>query len=331
MKTPVRFVALLLLLLLPFGGAAAAQDETPTLRMGLLPVLDTLPFYIAQQNGYFEEVGIVVEGIPVASPVQRDELLQAGEVDGVLNEMTTTALFNREETQLQIVAVARIPYENAPVFRVLAAPGSSATSPADLAGVPVAVSPNTIIEYTTFRMLQQAGLTAEQIVFQPVPAIPERFQLLMQGQIPAATLPDPLAQAAVEAGAVPIIDDSAYADYSVSTLSFRTTYIEEQPTAVAAFLAAWTRAVEDLNADPDAYRGVFLENVNVPPAIQETYVIPPFPVAQLPTPDQWDDVMDWLVFKELLDAPVAYEASVNPAFLPVIEMEATPDATETGG
>ena len=71
------------------------------LRVGLLPVLDTLPFYIAQEKGYFAEAGVEVEVVPVASPIERDQLMQAREIDAMLNEMTSTALFNREGIQVQ--------------------------------------------------------------------------------------------------------------------------------------------------------------------------------------------------------------------------------------
>lgn len=323
-------LTIVMLVLLMVVGGAAAQTELPVLRVGLLPVLDTLPVFIAQEQGYFEEAGITVEVIPVASPVQRDELMQAGEIDGMLNEMASTALFNREGVQVQTVAVARIPFENAPAFRILAAPNSGFTSVQDLAGVGIGVSLNTIIEYTTTRVLEAEGLATDQIVFESVPAIPERFQLLMSGDLQAATLPDPLASAAIAAGAILIADDANYAQYSISTLTFSVAAIETMPDAVAGFVTAYTRAVEALNADPEAFRETLLTNVQVPEPLQQVYQIPPFPVAQIPAEDEWADVNAWLIGKELLEAPLAYEESINPAFVPEVEMEMTPEATEAG-
>lgn len=45
----------------------AADGPVETLRMALLPVLDVLPFHVAQQNGYFDQAGVKVELIPVKS------------------------------------------------------------------------------------------------------------------------------------------------------------------------------------------------------------------------------------------------------------------------
>ncbi|MCC6906093.1 MAG: ABC transporter substrate-binding protein, partial [Anaerolineae bacterium] len=237
---------------------ATAEESAPapegSLKIALLPILDSLPYYVAAQNGYFEDAGLTVEVLPVGSGLERDQLMQSGEIDGMLNEMSSSAIFNREATQVQVVMTARKAYDDAPLFRVLAAPGSGIASPADLAGVPIGIGENTIIQYMTERVLQAEGLSAEEIVGQNVPAIPERFQLLMQGQLQAATLPDPLAQSAIEQGAVLVIDDSAHPEVAVSVLTFSSASLESKPQAVRAFLAAWSRAAEDINADPEAYR-----------------------------------------------------------------------------
>ncbi len=181
--------------------------------MGLLPILDILPFYVAEQKGYFEAEGIKVEFVPVKSAQERDALMQAGEIDGMLNDLISTGLFNRDNAQIKIVSTARRAYPESSQFRVLAAPDSNLNTTRDLAGVPIGISQNTIIEYITDRLLEAEGLTPEQIEIVEVSAIPVRFEQLMASQIQAATLPDPLAQGAMAAGATLVVDDSRYTQY----------------------------------------------------------------------------------------------------------------------
>ena len=121
------------------GGKSAMAEETATLRLALLPVPDVFPVYVAQAKGYFEEAGITVEALPVGSAVERDQLQQAGSIDGMINEVGGAMLFNRDKVQMKIVSFARIPMGDAPLFGVLAAPGTTKKAVADLAGVPVAV------------------------------------------------------------------------------------------------------------------------------------------------------------------------------------------------
>ena len=76
------------------------------------------------------------------------------------------------------------------MFAVLAGPKSRLSRAADLAGVPVAISKNTIIEYTTRHLLKKSGLQPDRIKVMEVKNIPVRFQMLMAGKIKAATLPE---------------------------------------------------------------------------------------------------------------------------------------------
>jgi NitT/TauT family transport system substrate-binding protein len=290
------------------------QAEDTNLKMGLLPILDTLPFYVAEQKGYFEDEGINVEFVSVKSAQERDALMQAGEIDGMLNDLISTGLFNRDEAQIKIVATARRGYPGSPQFRVLAAPGSGINSAQDLAGVPIGISQNTVIEYITDRLMEAEGLSSDQIEIVEVSAIPVRFEQLMAGQIQAATLPDPLAQGAVASGAALVVDDGQYTQYSQSVLSFSTEAIESKPNTVKKFLNAWNRAVSDLNSDPDQFSDLLIEKGRVPESIQGTYQMPPFPEGEVPSQAEWQDVVDWLLDKGLIDQPITYEDSVSTGF-----------------
>jgi NitT/TauT family transport system substrate-binding protein len=188
-------------------------------------------------------------------------------------------------------------------------------SPADLAGVPVAISENTIIEYITSRLLEAEGLTPDQVATRSVPAIPERFQLLMESKIEAATLPDPLAQSAITSGANLVVDDASHPEYAVTILAFGADSLRDNPEGVRRFLKVWNRAAEEINADSAAYRALLLEKVRVPKNVQETFSIPPFPIGEIPTERQWGDVTSWLIAKGLIDGDAPYATSVTGEFL----------------
>jgi NitT/TauT family transport system substrate-binding protein len=315
-RSGFRLIALLfigtLLGVLPLSQARAADRP---LKVALLPILDVLPFYVAEEEGYFKASGLDVKGVPVASGIERDQLMQSGEIDGMLTELTTTAAFNRHGSQVKIVRTARMPYPDFPLFRVLAAPKSGIKTPMDLAGIPIGVSMNTIIEYVTDQLLISRGLDPAKIVKKSIPVIPERFHLMMQGQIKASTLPDPLGKSALDAGAVEIVSDSEYPVFSVSVLAFRVKALQFKPEDIRLFLKGWDLAVSKINNDPESCRPIFLRRIPVPENIRKTYKIPPYPRNSVPDDAQWAGVMDWMKSKGLLDRSVAYEQSVTTSFL----------------
>lgn len=304
--------------LLPLG-QPGAQAQTK-LKMGLLPILDVLPFYVADQAGYFADEGLEIELVPVSSALERDQLLLAGEIDGMLNDLISTGIFNQDEARIQIVAMARRAYEDAPQFRILAAPRSNITIPNDLKNVEIGISENSVIHYIAQRIMEENGVSADELSWIAEPNIPVRYQLLMEGTMKAVCLPDPLAQAAIEGGAILIADDTSLveSEFSQSVLTFRTDIIEDNPEAIEAFLRAWMRAAEDVNADPEAYRDLWIENTNVPDNVRDSYELPPFPTYAITQPLAWDDTMTWLVELGIIDEAPSYESSVNPAFLDAI-------------
>ncbi len=294
----------------------SAEGKVETLRFAMLPILDVLPFHVAEQNGYFEEVGVQVEGVAVKSAQERDTLIQTGQADGMVSDLIAATVFNQDGAQIKAVRTARAVYPGAPQFRLLAKPTSEITSPAGLAGIPVAVSENTVIEYITHRMLEKAGLSREQIAVQEVTAIPVRFELLINGEIEAATLPDPLASGAMAAGAVLLMDDTAIPDLSLSIVAFSVETLQDKPEAVRRFLRAWSMAVDELNSNPEAYDGLLIEVGRVPESIQGTFEMPPFPEDIVPRPEPVADAVQWARDEGLVQNDVPYDEMVDDAFLP---------------
>jgi NitT/TauT family transport system substrate-binding protein len=308
---------LVLVVLITAGLPAKLWAQTDhSLKVALLPILDTFPFYVAEARGYFDQNAVAVTAIAVSSGLERDQLMQSGAIDGMLNEMATTANFNREQARVRIVAIARKAYPQYPLFRILSAPGSHLSSAADLKKIPIGIAKNTIIEYVTDRLLAAEGLSPAQIIKKSVPAIPERYQLLLQGRLKAATLPDPLAKSALEAGAGAVVDDSTHPLYSISVLSFSIETLKTKADAVRRFIKAWNQAAHDINSDPESLRSLLLQKIRVPENIQQTYRIPPFPLREVPGSESWADVMNWMVTKGLLKAPIPYKDSITADYLP---------------
>jgi NitT/TauT family transport system substrate-binding protein len=315
MSKLVRLVSVVLLALI-FAGCVPAKPEEPKLKLALIPVLDTIPIFIAQQNGYFAEQGITIETVPVKSPQERDVLVTTGQVDGVLTDLQSVGLLNKDAPKLKAVYTARRPFPDAPMFRILAGPKTNITTPADLKGVPIGISANTVMEYLADRMLAGEGLTPDEIAKIEIGQIPVRFEQLMNGNIQAAALPDPLAQGAIAAGARLIVDDSKYADLSQSVLTFTTEALKAKPDTVKKFLVAWEKAVNELNANPDKYRGVLIEQGRVPASIQDSYAMPPFPGRGVPSENEVRDVVTWLKAKGLVGRDIPYSDVVDASLLP---------------
>ena len=296
--------------------SACAPQSTKTLKIAVLPIIDTLPMYVAQQEGLFAKYGVNVEFIPVASAPERDQILAAGGADGTVNETLAVMLFNKENVQMQVVRYALRPTPNNGHFFILASAQSGIDTFDDLKGVEIGVSQGTVIEYVTERLLQAEGFTSEEIKTIAVPKIPDRMALLASGELHAGVMPDPLASLVVSQGGVVVADDSSHPEYGFSVISFRKAVIDANPQSVKGFLAAIEEATALLNAEPATYKNVLSEQKLVPPPLLQAYQVPVFPTAGVPTAEEWNDALNWLKEKDVLTADVAYEESVNASLLP---------------
>lgn len=327
MHTRVRFfhsalLAISLILLLAACQPASAPTSTSapaepvTLRFSVLPILEALPMYVAQKENLYEKHGVKVELVPVASAPERDQLIAAGQTDGMINEALSTAFLNKDKVQAQVVRFARAATAEEPLFSILAAGNSGIESPEDLKGVEIGISEATIIEYLTDRLLQSEGFTADEIKKIAVPKIPDRLNLLGTGELKAATLPEPPVSLALLQGAKLILDDSKLPELSYSTITFRKDAIDQNPQAVSGFLAAIEEAVGLINADPAKYGDLLVEQQVVPPMLAGKFEVPPFVTAGVPSEAQWKDMISWAVEKGLLEKELPYADSVNASLLP---------------
>ena len=296
-------------------GCDLFHTEPGSLKIGVLPILDVLPLYVAEQEGYFTAEGVDVELVPFSSAVERDVALQTDQIDGEVNDLVSVALLNNDDDRVRVVRTAMRATPEKAMFVVLSV-DDAIQSATDLKGKEIGISGNSVIEYVVDRLLQAEGLSADEVVKQEVPKIPVRLELLTNGNIPAACLPEPLASLAQASGAHIVTDDRAHPEYaqSVVTLSART--LGKKAAAVKRFLSAYEKAVAALNGDPDKYRPLLIEQGRVPEPVKDTFEMPPFPPAGVPTEAEVADVLDWMAAKEILSRDLAYGELVTDDYLP---------------
>ena len=306
----------ILLLVTGLTACASPPAQPVEIKFAALPVLDTLPIHVAEEEGLFEKHNVIVEVLPAGSAPKRDEMINAEQADGMVNEVVSTIFYNRDETQVQIVRYARTATSDSPIFFILSSGQRGITDINQLKKVEIGVSHGTVIEYLTDRLLQAEGFSNEDIKTVAVPDIGQRMALLGSGELEAAMLPDPLASLVRQQGAVIVIDDSSHPEYSHSTVAFRKAFIDENPEAVRDFLAAWEDAVDLINADPQKFADLMVDRKLVPAPLEGQFPVPIFVKAGVPSQEQWDDTIDWVAEKELDAGKASYKTSITTEYIP---------------
>ena len=199
----MKHIAVLFITLFIYANAAAES-----LKIGLLQIEDSVPFYVAEKEGFFNQENVRVELVPFLSALERDSALAAGAIDGAISDPIGALLLDKGRGLLKITSLGLGKTSAEGVFAILAAPSSEIHTLDDLKGVEIAVSNSTIIEYVTDRLLEQQGFSPEEITKVEVKKMPIRMQMLLSGSVQAATLPEPLSSIAAGKGARVLIRDA---------------------------------------------------------------------------------------------------------------------------
>ncbi|WP_290598118.1 MULTISPECIES: MetQ/NlpA family ABC transporter substrate-binding protein [unclassified Archaeoglobus] len=299
--------ALLTVALLVMGCSAEKPAETK-IRIGILPIEDSLPIVVAGDEGIFSKHGLEVEIISFNSALERDAALMAGDVDAVITDPLAVILLRDKEYDVRIVSICLGKKPDEGVFAILAAPNSTISTVKDLNGKEIAISSNTIIEYITDVMLSKYNISYKKV---EIKQIPVRLRTLLDGKVDAATLPEPLASYAMSQGAKLILSDAMMNESLTQTvIVFRGDFVDDHKDEVKKFLESYREAVKKINSEKDRYREKFIEVARVPENIANSYPMPEYPEPEKFPINFYQRYLDWATKKSLISKEVAYEEAV---------------------
>jgi NitT/TauT family transport system substrate-binding protein len=284
-------------------------------RIGTLPTEDSLPLWVAQNQGYFAIERIPkVEIVEFQSAQERDAAFASGAIDGYMGDIIAAANLNAAGKANTIATIMLGADQSQGRFGIAVPPKSTVATLSALANVPVGTSSATIQEYVLDGLMSEAGVASSSVKVEEVKKVPVRFQLLMGGQLKAAALPEPFLSLAEQGGAKIVGDDTkAQTNLSQTVLVFSNAYMAKDggTETIAGLLKAWDLAANDINKAPDAYRKLLVEKAKLPKSLEASYKVNTYPMHQLPKKPEVDAVLTWMKAKGYLKADVTYEQLVG--------------------
>ncbi|MCF8011939.1 MAG: ABC transporter substrate-binding protein [Clostridiales bacterium] len=292
---------------------ASSSKDMPVVKLGLLPITDNLPFWVAEQKGYFKEEGINVEIYNFKSAANRDSALTAGQVDGVLGDIISVTQLNDSGTPVDIVSTGQGVTAREGRFAILSSPQSNIDEISELKNVEIGCSLKTIMEYIIDTSLSSRGFSDEEINKVQISRIPIRLESLLNGSLKAAILPDPLAALAEVKGAHLLFEDTGK-NISQTVIYFRKDFLNEQQDAARAVMKAYSRAVEDIQGNPGEFNSILVEKAHMPEIVLQNKnhgMELVFSRPELPTEKQVNRVLNWMRSNDLLEKDLLYEDLIN--------------------
>ena len=145
--------------------AAAPEEEMrePDLRIAIRPSLNALPILVAQDAGYFEEAGVIIEVDEFYSGATLQFSILAGGFDGFLYDSILN-LMRLVVAGVDLHVVRELEVTNIPYFSIITGPVSDYENIEDLVGQSVSVLRDSDDAYQANLLLESAGL-ADQVEY----------------------------------------------------------------------------------------------------------------------------------------------------------------------
>lgn len=224
-------------------GGGGGGPEKPTLRVGMLNIVDTASFYLAQERGFFRDEGLTVEPVVAQGGAASIPAVVGGSLDVTFGNYVSFFLAqNQGVGRFRLISDG---YQAGPnTFVLVARPDGAVRAPRDLAGRRVAVNTfRNIVELNARSALQTNGVDPNTVQFVEVP-FPDMAAALAAGRVDAAAMVEPFITAAERSsGAVPVLDTASGPTADIPLGGYGTTeaFATENPRTVAAFQRAMLR------------------------------------------------------------------------------------------
>lgn len=271
----------------------ASSQKLQSLKIGVMPDLDSIPFIIAQHNGYFEDEGLNVQIEHFKSAVDRDTAIQTGNLDGAISDMLAVVFFNDNKFDIKITS------KTDGSFKLLAGKNANINHLQQIKGKTIGISKNTIIEYLTDQILKNSQVDINSPEKVAIPKIPTRLEMLQNNKLDMATLPEPLASIAITNGSK-VLSSSDHLGINPGVMIFTSDAIGSKTNEIKALYKAYNRAIDYLKKEKlESYIDVLIKDAGFPEAIKQTLTLPDYTKAALPSEKELKEVLYWLQAKEL--------------------------------
>ena len=258
--------------------AGASGDLTP-LAVGVIPITDVVPLYVAIEEGLFEEAGLEVTPTLAEGGAAIIPGVEAGEFQIGFSNVVSLVNATAAGIQLQALTGGMKANEEEPDWSaVLVGADSDISDASGLAGQTIAVNTLANIGEVTIRAsldgqdVDTSGLEFIELGFPDMPAA------LAEGQVEAIWVVEPFVTIASAEGAQVVDYNYLGTEPGMEIAAYFTTteYAEANPDVIEAFVGAITAAEEMITADEQVARDAVTTYTSLTPELAAEILFGPF-------------------------------------------------------
>jgi NitT/TauT family transport system substrate-binding protein len=261
------------------SSTSAGGLETSTIKVGIIKFSDTIPFWVADQQGFFKKAGLTnVQGVEMVGGAAIQPAIQSGQLDVGWTSVPSVVTAKTHNFDFKLFAggstLGKGHYKNE---SILTKQDSPIHGPRDLVGKKVGLNTlGNIAELELRWWLDNAGVDPSQVNLVELNAVgPDEIPPLIQGRVDAVQVNEPTVTAALKKGGVRNIGDWSFlAPKSVFVAGWCSTgkWLDSHPKTANAFTDAMKQASGWIESNRSAANKLTSEKTGVPQALIDAMV-----------------------------------------------------------
>lgn len=289
-----------------FAGAAAAQDKVKV-KFGVLTTASQAAFYVGARKGIFAKYGFDVDVLPLATGVQANQALAAGQADWSGGGVESTVV--AWATGLPFKAYSMYA-KGGDSYAILVRKDANIASPKDLKGKKIAVPQGTAPAQGLNQVLKEAGLPSNAVM-RVNANYGNMGQMLVSGAVDAMAGLEPfltVTEEKMEGKSAILLRLGKYVQGGGLFL-ISDKWAAANPTKVADAVAALWEAQQWVRQNPKEAAAIEAEFLKVEPRIVEVSfkVLTYDPLIDAFTAKSLQTTADYLAEEKLIPAPIKLE------------------------
>lgn len=269
----------------PGGGAASSSaagggggDQT-TVKVGVIPIVDTAPIWLGKEKGFFKDEGINLELTTTTGGAAAVPGVVSGDFDIAFGNVVSLMVATDKGLPLQFITNGTTTSGKKPDFSGVVVPKDSPIkTPADLAGKTVSVNNlNNIGDTTIRKVVEEAGGDPKSIKFVEV-AFPDAPAAVERKQVDAAWILEPFLSAAIAKGARVVSWNYTEFDPNLDIAGYFTKKdtVSGKKDMVEKFQKAMNKSLEYAQEHPDEVRDIVGTYTKIGEDARAKMVLPKF-------------------------------------------------------
>ncbi len=314
MRKYVHIIFWVVLVAAALAGCNANKPPQAAIRLGVTASLDAYPVNISYSAEAFTAQNIDLHITTFKTSREISDALGRDDLDAGMMDLPSALVLAASANPVQILRTALQATPQRPMYVIIARRDTAITTLKQLEGKTLAVADALGDQYAADQLLSAAKIDISIVKRKLVGDALQGVDLLRKGDVDAVLVPELMTWGSLSRD-TRSLTSPVMNQVGETVLVASRKVVTAQPDGLKRFMVAYEAGIRAILWDPEPYRSILTKS-GVAKELIGQFSMPIYPLAQLPTESEIEQVSAWLVEHNLLKTPMAYKTAGNDTFLP---------------